>query len=62
MCLLSFHSHFLAVVRDARVMARDVHNTLIKTVEKHGNMSNQAAVEYVKKIQKSNRYLQDVWS
>lgn len=43
-------------------MARDVQSTLLQLLEKHGDMSNQAATEYVKKLQKRGRYLQDVWS
>ncbi len=43
-------------------MARDVLNTLVNVVEMHGAMSNDDAVNYVKKLQKCNRYLQDVWS
>lgn len=43
-------------------MARDVQNTLIKIVEQFGQMDQTAATEYVKKLQKRGRYLQDVWS
>lgn len=50
------------VYRDARNMARDVHNTLIKIVQEHGQMDNTAATEFIKKLQKRGRYLQDVWS
>lgn len=48
--------------RDARNMARDVQATLLKVLEEHGHMDTQAASEYVKKLQKRGRYLQDVWS
>ena len=47
---------------DARNMARSVQSTLIQILEEHGGMSNQEAVEYIKKLQKRGRYLQDVWS
>lgn len=47
---------------DARHMARDVQNTLIQIVQEHGGMDNTAASEYVKKLQKRGRYVQDVWS
>lgn len=43
-------------------MARDVQATLLKIVEQHGNKDSNAAAEYVKKLQKRGRYLQDVWS
>ncbi len=43
-------------------MARDVQNTLIQIVAVHGQMDTSAATEYVKKLQKRGRYIQDVWS
>ena len=48
--------------RDARNMARDVHNAILQIVEQHGSKSSDEAAEYVKKLQKRGRYLQDVWS
>ena len=50
------------VLSDARHMARDVQNTLLQVVQEEGGMDAQAASDYVKKLQKRNRYLQDVWS
>lgn len=63
----SYHQFFYptrahTLYSDARNMARDVQNTLIKVVEEHGGMDNTAATEYVKKLQKRGRYIQDVWS
>lgn len=43
-------------------MARDVQSTLAQIVQECGHMSAEAAVDYVKKLQKRGRYLQDVWS
>ncbi len=43
-------------------MARDVQATLLRILEQHGGMGPQEAAEYVKKLQKRGRYLQDVWS
>ena len=43
-------------------MARDVQNTLLNIIKTHGNLSDSEASEYVKKLQKKGRYLQDVWS
>ena len=43
-------------------MARDVQATLLQIVEKHGNKDANEAAEYIKKLQKRGRYLQDVWS
>ena len=53
---------FFSLCRDARNMARDVQATLLKIVEQYGNKDSNAAAEYVKKLQKRGRYLQDVWS
>ena len=55
LCACFYHS-------DARNMARDVQSTLAQIVQECGHMSAEAAVDYVKKLQKRGRYLQDVWS
>ena len=55
------HTH-TSTHRDARNMARDVQNALLQIVEQHGSKSSTEAAEYVKKLQKRGRYLQDVWS
>ena len=47
---------------DARNMARDVQNALLSVIKEHGNLSDEEASDYVKKLQKKGRYLQDVWS
>ena len=47
---------------DARHMARDVQNALLGLIQEEGGMDEQAASDYVKKLHKRNRYLQDVWS
>ena len=43
-------------------MARDVQNTLNAILQEHGELDSNAATEYIKKLQKRGRYLQDVWS
>ncbi len=43
-------------------MARDVHTTLLQIVKEYGGKNTDAAADYVKKLQKRGRYLQDVWS
>lgn len=48
--------------RDARNMARDVHNILLKVIMERGNMSELAAADYVKKMESQKRYSTDVWS
>ncbi len=35
---------------------------LLGLIQKEGGMDPQAASEYIKKLQKRNRFLQDVWS
>lgn len=50
------------VCRDARHMARDVNNKLKEIIKEYGKMTDTEASDYVKKLQKRGRYLQDVWS
>lgn len=50
------------VTSDARNMARDVQNVLLSIVKQYGQKTESEAGEYVKKLQKRGRYLQDVWS
>lgn len=47
--------------RDARHMARDVNNALKEIIKDHGKMTDTEASDYIKKLQKRGRYLQDVW-
>ncbi|XP_058794081.1 NADPH--cytochrome P450 reductase [Phymastichus coffea] len=50
------------VCGDARNMARDVHNILLKVVMEKGNMSELQAADYIKKMDSQKRYSSDVWS
>ncbi|XP_029178523.1 NADPH--cytochrome P450 reductase-like isoform X2 [Nylanderia fulva] len=50
------------VCGDARNMARDVHNILLKVVMERGNMSELDAANYIKKMDSQKRYSSDVWS
>ncbi|XP_018339514.1 PREDICTED: NADPH--cytochrome P450 reductase isoform X3 [Trachymyrmex septentrionalis] len=50
------------VCGDARNMARDVHNILLKVVMERGNMSELDAANYIKKLESQKRYSSDVWS
>ena len=43
-------------------MARDVQAALLQVIQEEGDLDTHTASEYVKKLQKRNRYLQDVWS
>lgn len=61
---LSLLQFFLSLssFSDARNMARDVQNTLLSIIKEHGGKTETEATEYIKKLQKRGRYLQDVWS
>nr|CAD7409237.1 unnamed protein product [Timema poppensis] len=47
-------------VNDARNMARDVHNIVLKVVQEKGNMTEADALAYVKKMEAQKRYSADV--
>ncbi|XP_065198860.1 sulfite reductase [NADPH] flavoprotein alpha-component-like [Sycon ciliatum] len=53
-------AHFY-VCGDAAHMARDVDNTLVNIVEKHGNKKTDAAREYVRAMRKNKQYQRDVY-
>lgn len=48
--------------RDAKNMARDVHDIVVKVVQEKGNMDEAQANAYVKKMEAQKRYSSDVWS
>lgn len=52
----------LYVCGDARNMARDVHNIVLKVVQEKGGMTESEALAYVKKMEAQKRYSADVWS
>jgi sulfite reductase (NADPH) flavoprotein alpha-component len=49
------------VCGDKTRMASDVERALVAVAEKEGRLSNEKAVEYVKGLKKSRRYLEDVY-
>jgi sulfite reductase (NADPH) flavoprotein alpha-component len=53
-------AHFY-VCGDARRMAKDVDDAVKAIVAEHGNMSAEAAAEYVAGLAKSKRYARDVY-
>jgi len=53
--------HFY-VCGDAKLMARDVGDTLIKIASEQGAMSKADAEKYVEKMMSDSRYQSDVWS
>lgn len=58
----SYFFCFFSFTRDARNMARDVHETLEKIITECGNMDKEKATNYVKQMQNKGRYSCDVWS
>ena len=50
------------VCGDAKMMAKDVRNIIVETVEKGGNMTPEETEKYVKKMEQQKRYSADVWS
>lgn len=52
---------YLYVCGDAQRMAKDVDQTLHKIVQEFGDMSEQIAADYMKKLAKEKRYLRDVY-
>ncbi|PTE00909.1 assimilatory sulfite reductase (NADPH) flavoprotein subunit [Pandoraea apista] len=51
----------LYVCGDADAMARDVNTALVDIVVEHGGLSQDAATEYVKTLQREKRYQRDVY-
>ena len=48
--------------RDARHMAKDVHDALEQVIHKHGNLSENEAEDFIKKLHSKGKYSVDVWS
>ena len=47
--------------REAKNMARDVHDVLVNTAKEEGNMAEKEATDFVKKLSNKGRYSVDVW-
>jgi NADPH-ferrihemoprotein reductase len=60
--LLKLNKAFFFVFRDAKQMARDVHEVIEKVVREEGGMSESEASAFVKKMEAQKRYSADVWS
>jgi sulfite reductase (NADPH) flavoprotein alpha-component len=52
---------YFFVCGDAYRMAKDVDKALHDVIAKHGNMSEQQAVDYVNQLKKDKRYVRDVY-
>ncbi|KAK6635144.1 hypothetical protein RUM44_000393 [Polyplax serrata] len=49
------------VCGDAKRMGKDIQNTFVELFEHHQGVTNKAAIDIVKQLQKDKRYLQDLW-
>jgi len=49
------------VCGDEKKMAHDVHAALLEIVQKEGGLSEEAAVEYLTRMQQEKRYQRDVY-
>eukprot|EP01132_Coremiostelium_polycephalum_P005286 gene5286-6579_t len=58
--LLSRGAHFY-ICGDARNMAKSVQQSLLTIIKEEGSKDDNAAQQYLEDMQKSNRFLQDVW-
>jgi len=59
--LLKDKNGYIYVCGDARQMAKAVHAALHSVVCEFGKMNDQQANAFIEELQKSGRYLQDVW-
>lgn len=59
-CIIFLIYHFF--FSDARSMASDVRNIIVKVFMTKGNMTEQQAQQYIKKMEAQKRYSADVWS
>jgi len=59
--LIKDKNGYIYVCGDARYMAKAVHSALHSIVCEYGKMSDQQANTFIEELQRSGRYLQDVW-
>ena len=52
---------YIYVCGDAKRMAKDVNQTLIRIIAEHGHMSEDQAEDYIEVLRKQKRYLRDVY-
>ncbi|RHZ63323.1 hypothetical protein Glove_330g11 [Diversispora epigaea] len=60
--LIYTRAGYFYVCGDAKNMARDVNNALIKIAQSCGEMSEEDATAYIKDLRGQGRYQEDVWS
>jgi len=58
---LSDKGGFFYICGDARQMAKDVHQTLQQIIMECGGKTSEEAEKFIENLQKTNRYLTDVW-
>ncbi|KAL7746533.1 hypothetical protein RI367_008060 [Sorochytrium milnesiophthora] len=59
--LLSKENGMLYVCGDARGMAKDVHQTIVRIAQQMGAKSEEEAVQWVADLHQAGRYVEDVW-
>jgi NADPH-ferrihemoprotein reductase len=59
--LINDHGAFFFICGGTQ-MGRDVRKALVTVLCTHGNMSETAASDYIKKLQSDGRYVQELWS
>ena len=52
---------YIYICGDAKRMAKDVHQTLLRIIREQGQMSEEAAEEYMGRVKSEKRYLRDVY-
>ena len=52
---------YIYICGDAKRMAKDVNQTLIRIIAEQGQMSEDGAEDYIQMLKKQKRYLRDVY-
>ncbi|KAK9889638.1 hypothetical protein WA026_007015 [Henosepilachna vigintioctopunctata] len=60
--VISENNGNLYICGDAKSMAADVRNIIVRVIQQKGNMTEQQAVAYMKKMETQKRLSTDVWS
>jgi NADPH-ferrihemoprotein reductase len=49
------------VISEAKMMAADVQNTLVKIAMEHGKKTEEAGKQWLKDLRSTGRFQEDVW-
>ncbi|XP_077294465.1 cytochrome P450 reductase isoform X2 [Arctopsyche grandis] len=60
--VIGLNNGHVYICGDARSMALDVRNIVLKVIKEKGQMSEAEAAQYLKKMESQKRYSADVWS